>query len=471
MDMSTTTFPENVSKALSDGQLQYAMTETGPRFINKRTKARDALPEFDALRDQARDIKDHVLDHLDIYLERYEAKVKDAGGHVHWADTAEDARAAILAICRNAGAKLVTKGKSMISEEIELNHHLEQNGIEPVETDLGEYLIQLRKERPSHIIAPAVHLTRDQVEADFRKAHTHLDPNRDLTEIPALVEEARAVLRQKYFAADVGVTGANFLVAETGTSIIVTNEGNGDLTQILPKVHIVIASIEKIVPTLEDASTILRVLARSATGQDFSNYTTLSTGPRRAGDPDGPAEYHVVILDNGRSNVLGTEFQDMLRCIRCGACLNHCPVYQAVGGHAYGWVYPGPIGSVVTPALVGIENARHLPNASTFCGRCEEVCPMRIPLPKMLRHWREKEFERHLQPAAMRWGIAAWAWLAKRPALYRKATALAARVLTNQGHGKGRLSKVPLASGWTEYRDFPAPQGKTFHQLWKERRR
>jgi L-lactate dehydrogenase complex protein LldF len=471
MDMSTTTFPENVSKALSDGQLQYAMTETGPRFINKRTKARDALPEFDALRDQARDIKDHVLEHLDIYLERYEAKVKDAGGHVHWADTAEDARAAILAICRKAGAKLVTKGKSMISEEIELNHHLEQNGIEPVETDLGEYLIQLRKERPSHIIAPAVHLTRDQVEADFRKAHTHLDPNRDLTEIPALVEEARAVLRQKYFAADVGVTGANFLVAETGTSIIVTNEGNGDLTQILPKVHIVIASIEKIVPTLEDASTILRVLARSATGQDFSNYTTLSTGPRRAGDPDGPAEYHVVILDNGRSNVLGTEFQDMLRCIRCGACLNHCPVYQAVGGHAYGWVYPGPIGSVVTPALVGIENARHLPNASTFCGRCEEVCPMRIPLPKMLRHWREKEFERHLQPAAMRWGIAAWAWLAKRPALYRKATALAARVLTNQGHGKGRLSKVPLASGWTEYRDFPAPQGKTFHQLWKERRR
>jgi len=470
-DMSTTTFPANVSKALADGQLQYAMTETGPRFIQKRAKARDALPEFDALRDQARDIKDHVLNHLDIYLERYEAKVTESGGHVHWAEDADQARAAILAICRKANAKLVTKGKSMISEEIELNQHLEQNGIEPVETDLGEYLIQLRKERPSHIIAPAVHLTRDQVEADFRKAHTHLDPKRDLTEIPALVEEARSVLRQKYFAADVGVTGANFLIAETGTSIIVTNEGNGDLTQILPKVHIVIASIEKIVPTLEDAATILRVLARSATGQDFSNYTTLSTGPRRAADPDGPVEYHVVILDNGRSNVLGTEFQDMLRCIRCGACLNHCPVYQAVGGHAYGWVYPGPIGSVVTPALVGIENAKHLPNASTFCGRCEEVCPMRIPLPKMLRHWREKEFERHLQPTAMRWGIAAWAWLAKRPSLYRKATALAARVLTNQGHGKGRLSKVPLASGWTEYRDFPAPQGKTFHQLWKERRK
>ncbi len=470
MEATLIDFKGNVARALADGQLQQAMTETGPRFIQKRTMARAALPEFDQLRDQARDIKNHVLDHLDIYLERYEEKVKASGGHVHWAQTAEEARALILGICREAGARSVTKGKSMISEEIDLNAHLEANGITPVETDLGEYLIQLRKERPSHIIAPAVHLTRDQVEADFRKAHTHLDPARDLTEIPALVEEARSVLRQKYFEADVGITGANFLVAETGTSIIVTNEGNGDLTQILPKVHIVIASIEKIVPTLEDAATILRVLARSATGQDFSNYTTLSTGPRRAGDPDGPEAYHVVILDNGRSNVLGTEFQDMLRCIRCGACLNHCPVYNAVGGHAYGWVYPGPIGSVVTPALVGIEKAKHLPNASTFCGRCEEVCPMRIPLPKMLRHWREKEFERHLQPAAMRWGLGLWAFVAKRPKLYRWATAMAARVLTNQGHGKGRLTSLPLASGWTSVRDFPAPQGKTFHQLWKERR-
>ena len=471
MDMSGAAFPDNVSRALADGKLQYAMTETGPRFIQKRAKAREALPEFDQLRDQARDIKDHVLANLDVYLERYEARVRASGGQVHWAETPDEARAAILGICSKVNARLVTKGKSMISEEIDLNQHLAENGITPVETDLGEYIIQLRNERPSHIIAPAVHLTRDQVEADFRKAHTHLDPNRDLTEIPSLVEEARAVLRQKYLAADVGVTGANFLIAETGTSIIVTNEGNGDLTQNLPRVHIVLASIEKIVPTLEDASTILRVLARSATGQDFSNYTTLSTGPRRAGDLDGPDEYHVVILDNGRVNVLGTEFQDMLRCIRCGACLNHCPVYNAIGGHAYGWVYPGPIGAVVTPALIGIENAAHLPNASTFCGRCEEVCPMRIPIPRMLRHWREKEFERHLQPAAMRWGLGLWAWVARRPALYRRATALAARILANQGHGAGRLASVPFASGWTQNRDLPAPQGKTFHQLWKERRR
>ena len=467
---STATFPKNVKGALADTQLQYAMTEMGPRFVERRAKAREALPEFDQLRDQARDIKNHVLDHLDIYLERYEEKVNAAGGHVHWAATADDARAAILGICQRVGAKLVTKGKSMISEEIDLNQHLAENGITPVETDLGEYLIQLRGERPSHIIAPAIHLTRDQVEEDFRRAHTHLDPKRDLTEIPAMVEEARTVLRQKYFEADVGVTGANFLIAETGTSIIVTNEGNGDLTQLLPKVHIVIASIEKIVPTLEDTATILRVLARSATGQDFSNYTTLSTGPRRADDPDGPEEYHVVILDNGRSNVLGTEFQDMLRCIRCGACLNHCPVYQAVGGHAYGWVYPGPIGSVVTPALIGIENAAHLPNASTFCGRCEEVCPMRIPLPRMLRTWREKEFERHLQPSSIRWGLGVWAWFAKRPKLYHAVTGLAARMLHNLGLDKGRLRRLPLASGWTGSRDFPAPQGKTFHQLWKERR-
>ena len=470
MDLGAANFKDNVGKALANDKLQNAMTETGPRFIYKRTKAREALPEFDQLRDQARDIKDHVLDHLDIYLEKYEAKVKATGGHVHWAETPDDARAAVLDICRKANARMVTKGKSMISEEIDLNQHLEANGITPVETDLGEYIIQLRNERPSHIIAPAVHLTRDQVEADFRRVHTHLDPKRDLTEIPALVEEARAVLRQKYLTADVGITGANFLIAETGTSIIVTNEGNGDLTQTLPRVHIVLASIEKLVPTLEDATTILRVLARSATGQDFSNYTTFSTGGRRPGDPDGPVEYHVILLDNGRTNVLGTEFQDMLRCIRCGACLNHCPVYNAVGGHAYGWVYPGPIGSVVTPALIGIENAKHLPNASTFCGRCEEVCPMRIPIPKMLRHWREKEFERHLQPTSMRWGLGLWAWMAKRPKLYRKATALAARVLANQAFGKGRLKKVPLASGWTEFRDMPAPQGKTFHQLWKERR-
>jgi L-lactate dehydrogenase complex protein LldF len=469
MEETAELFPVNAKRALSDVQLQRAMVETGPRFVAKRAQARAALPEFDRLRDISRDIKDHVLANLDVYLEHYERKVIESGGKVHWAETAEEARGLILGICKGASAKLVTKGKSMISEEIELNHALQEQGLKAVETDLGEYLVQLRKERPSHIIAPAIHLTRKEVEADFRRAHDQLPRDRDLSEIPTLVEEARQVLRRTYFEAQVGITGANFLVAETGTSIIVTNEGNGDLTQTLPKIHIVIASIEKIVPTLEDAATILRVLARSATGQDFSNYTTLSTGPRREGDPDGPEEYHVVILDNGRSNVLGSEFQDMLRCIRCGACLNHCPVYQSIGGHAYGWVYPGPIGAVVTPALIGIEKAKHLPNASTFCGRCEEVCPMRIPLPGLMRHWREKEFERHLTPAAVRSGLKLWAFLARRPRLYHLATGAAARLLGAFGRHAGRFSHLPLASGWTVHRDFPAPQGKTFHALWKRR--
>ena len=246
----------------------------------------------------------------------------------------------------------------MIAEEIGLNEYLEENGIAPVETDLGEYIIQLRHEGPSHIIAPAVHLNKDQVEESFRSAHTLLPADRDLSEPTALLNEARGILRERFLAADVGITGANFLVAETGTSVIVTNEGNGDLTQILPRIHIVVASIEKIVPTLNDVSQIMRLLARSATGQDISVYTTFSTGPRRPEDPDGPDEYHVIILDNGRSEMLGSEFREALRCIRCGACMNHCPVYQAVGGHAYGWVYPGPIGAVLDPQLIGVENGR-----------------------------------------------------------------------------------------------------------------
>ena len=390
MQITSPTFKANSVKALADAQLQKALGNVRAGFIDKRKKAVDALPEFEALRDNGKAIKDHALAHLDLYLENYEAQVKAAGGHVHWAQTAEDARNIILDLCESRGVKTVTKGKSMISEEIALNDALEAAGVRPVETDLGEYIIQLRGEHPSHIIAPAVHLNKEQIEADFRRVHTHLPADRELVEHEKLLTEARAVLRAEYFKADLGITGANFLVAETGSSIIVTNEGNGDLTQILPRVHVVIASIEKIVPTLEDAAQILRLLARSATGQDMSVYTTISTGGRREGDPDGPDEYHVVLLDNGRSSMLGTEFQEMLRCIRCGACMNHCPVYHAVGGHAYGWVYPGPMGAVLTPSLIGVDKGGHLPNASTFCGRCESVCPMKIPLPKMMRHWRER---------------------------------------------------------------------------------
>jgi len=451
--------------------LQRALLSLKAGFQDRRAAAVAKLPEWEALRDRGKEIKDHALAHLDFYLETYAAKVEAQGGHVHWARTAADMRDIVLELCRSVGARTVTKGKSMIAEEIALNDFLEANQIVPIETDLGEYIIQLRHEPPSHIIAPAIHLLKEQVADAFRAAHTALDPARNLEEPRTLTDEARQILRPKFLAADVGITGANFLVAETGSSIIVTNEGNGDLTQTLPRVHIVITGIEKIVPTLEDTATLLRLLARSATGQEFSSYTTISTGPRRPGDLDGPEEYHVVLLDNGRSALLGGEFQDMLRCLRCAACLNHCPVYAAVGGHAYGWVYPGPMGAVLTSALVGIGEAGHLPNASTFCGRCESVCPVKIPLPKMMRHWREREFAQHLSPAVYRSGLRLWAWVTRQPPLYHAFVGTAGRVLGWAGRFRGRFRSLPFAAGWTGVRDLPAPEGRSFQSLWAAHQR
>jgi L-lactate dehydrogenase complex protein LldF len=471
MEATSHDFKANARRALGDPNLEAALTILKRDFAGRRSAAVARLPEFEQLRDEGRDIKNHVLAHLDLYLETFERNVTALGGKVHWAADATEARDQVLAICRAAGARTVTKGKSMIAEEIGINEHLEANGITPVETDLGEYIIQLRHETPSHIIAPAIHLIKTQVAETFRAAHTQLDAARPLDEPRQLCDEARQLLRPKFLAADVGITGANFLVAETGSSVIVTNEGNGDLTQNLPRVHIVLTSLEKIVPTLEDLSTLLRLLARSATGQEFSTYTTVSSGPRRPGDSDGPEEYHVVLLDNGRSAMLGTEFQDILRCIRCGACFNHCPVYGAVGGHAYGWVYGGPMGSVLTPQLIGVGEAGNLPNASTFCGRCESVCPMRIPLPKMMRHWREREFERHLQPNLHRAALKLWAFLARNPPLYRIATEIGAALLHWSGRSHGRFRALPLAQGWTKGRDMPAPEGKTFMALWAERQK
>jgi L-lactate dehydrogenase complex protein LldF len=471
MQATSHAFKANAHAALHDRVLQRALLNLKSGFQDRRAHTVAQLPEWETLRERAKEIKNHTLAHLDFYLERYAERVEAQGGVVHWARTGAEMREKVLEICRAVGARTVSKGKSMIAEEVALNDFLEHSGIVPVETDLGEYIIQLRHEPPSHIIAPAVHLTKEQVAESFRAAHTTLDPARPLSEPRELLDEARASLREKFLAADVGITGANFLIAETGSSIIVTNEGNGDLTQLLPKVHIVLASLEKVVPTLEDAASILRLLARSATGQEFSAYTTVSTGPKRPGDRDGPEQYHVILLDNGRSNMVGTEFQDMLRCIRCGACMNHCPVYAAVGGHAYGWVYPGPMGAVLTPTLVGIEEGGHLPNASTFCGRCESVCPMKIPLPKMMRHWRERQFERHLTPSAARYGLALWGFFVRRPVLYLVAARAAAFLLGTAGRRRGRFSKLPLAGGWTGTRDMPAPQGDTFQAQWAARRR
>jgi L-lactate dehydrogenase complex protein LldF len=462
-------FKENARRALLDAKLQRALRVIGGGFVDKRAKARARLPEFDALRRAAEAVKRHTFLHLDLYLEAYEAKVLASGGHVHYAEDAAEARDIVLAICQARGARRITKGKSMVAEEIGLNEHLEAAGLQVIETDLGEYIIQLRGEPPSHIVAPAVHVSRDEVEQDFRRAHPQLPPDRDLTAIRALVNEAREVLREEYIAADIGITGANFLIAETGSSVIVTNEGNGDLTQSLAPVHVVVTSIDKVVPTLEDAFTLIRVLARSATGQEISTYTTVSTGPRRPGDPDGPGEYHVVLLDNGRSQLLAGEFADVLRCIRCGACMNHCPVYQNIGGHAYGWVYPGPIGAVLTPNLLGLAAAGDLPNASSLCGRCAEVCPMGIPLPDLLRRLRARQHAERRQPTVQRYGLALWAFAAKRPRLYNLLAGLAMPLLARLAGRKARLGYLPLAGGWTRHRDLPAPQGRTFTAEWRRR--
>ena len=463
-------FQDSARAALRNPQLARAMTKAKTGFIDRRRAAVEALPEFRSLRRTARDIKEHTLQHLDHYLERFESRVREHGGHVHWASSPAEAREIVIGICRAAGAKRVTKGKSMVAEEIALNGALEGAGFEAIETDLGEYIIQLADEPPSHIIAPAIHKTKDDIADLFHAKHARYGLTERHTEATALVNEARTILREKFQTADVGITGANFLVAETGSSVIVTNEGNGDLTNTLPRVHIVTAGIEKVVPTLDDMSSILRMLARSATGQEAAVYTTLSSGPRRIGDLDGPGEYHVVLLDNGRSQMLGNEFHEMLRCIRCGACMNHCPVYHAVGGHSYGWVYVGPMGSVLTPLMVGLDKARDLPNACSLNGRCQEVCPMEIPLSDLIRKLREREFDERITPPRVRLGLRAWAFVARRPALYRLGTSIGMRILGLLGRFRGRFRWLPFAAGWTGTRDLPAPAGRTFMSAWSKRR-
>lgn len=470
MKPAPATFEANATAALANSALQRALADLPTGLAAARERAKSALPEFEALRRTGRDIKDHALANLDLYLEAFESNARAAGSSVHWAASAAEARDIILDICRTAQARLVAKAKSMVSEEIGLAAHLEASGLQVVETDLGEYVVQLRDEPPSHVIAPAIHVSTTDIEAAFRQHHRHLRSDRELSTPEALVEEARSVLRETFLAADVGITGANFLIAQTGSSILVTNEGNGDLTQSLPKVHIVLASIEKVVPTLEDAWALLRLLARSATGQEIATYTTLTTGPKRPGDPDGPEACHIVLLDNGRSELLGTEFREVLRCIRCGACMNTCPVYGAIGGHAYGSVYPGPIGAVLTPALVGIADAANLPQASTFCGKCEAVCPVEIPLVSLMRRWREAALAQRSSWRA-RAALRVWAFFAKRPRLYHAAARLAVAIFGALGRSRGSLRRVPFASAWTRQRDFPSPQGQTFQRLWARQQR
>ena len=469
METKSLEFKRSAAEALTDQNLQAALNFAKDGFIGKRTKAVAQLPQWQSIREDARQLKNHVLDNLDFYLLAYEANVQANGGHVHWAQTPAEAADIIVGICSEANAKTVSKGKSMVGEEVDLNGALMKAGVTPIETDLGEYIIQLAEEPPSHIIAPAIHKTREQVTELFHEHHQQYGLHERVVDRALLVAEARTVLRQKFLAADVGITGANFLVAETGQHILVTNEGNGDLSSVLPDTQIVIAGIEKVVPNLEDATALLRLLARSATGQHFSNYTSLMNGPKRSGDSDGPQNFHVVLVDNKRTEMLNSEMREMLRCFRCGACLNHCPVYGSVGGHAYGWVYPGPMGSVVTPVMVGIENAPDLAHACTLNGRCAEVCPMSIPLPSLLRTHRQTSFERQLVSRGSRYGLSVWASLASRPRLYRYLTRAVIFALSKLGARRGSFKRLPFAGAWTSSRDLPAPQGSsTFMALYKQ---
>lgn len=469
MKSTSREFKANARRALNDAILQQALLRVGTGFVERRQQALDELPDAEALGERARIIKQHSLDRLDEYLLEFEKNVQAQGGQVHWAETAEQAQALCVDLCRQAGAHSVIKGKTMVGEEIGLNEALESAGLETVETDLGEYIIQLAEEPPSHIIAPAIHKSRRQIIELFDHFHDRSDYPGPLQSVADIVNEARAVLRSKYLEADVGITGANFLIADTGSTVLVTNEGNGDLCSALPDTHIVIAGIEKILPTMDDAALLLRLLARNATGQDITAYTSFFSGARRSDDTDGPKNFHIVLVDNGRSQMLGGEYRDMLRCIRCGACMNHCPVYAAVGGHAYGWVYPGPMGSVLTPLISGLEQSSALPNASTFCGRCEDVCPMSIPLPRLLRQLRNEAHRRHLDSWTARTSLTLWAWLARHPKLYRLITGAGLGLLKHLGRADGRLRRLPLIGGWMQSRDLPTP-GRSFISQWQAHR-
>lgn len=455
--------------------LQRALQKAKPLFVGKRAKGIAALADdgldFETLRSTAENIRNRVLADLDVWLDIFEERATASGSEVLWARDGEEVARLVVDVARRHGVSKAAKSKSMLSEEAQLNEALAAAGIRPVETDLGEYIVQLAGEAPSHIIAPAVHKSIGEVEALFAQAHGRPPVVRTSADIPAMAREAREVLRQHFLTAEMGISGANFLIAESGTAALVTNEGNGRMVTTLPKVHVVITGIEKIVPTLEDFATLMRLLPRSATGQSISNYVSLLTGNRREGDRDGPEKTIFILVDNGRADLLGSAYQDMLRCIRCGACMNHCPVYFSLGGHAYGWVYPGPMGSVLTPLLTGIGNALDLPHASTGCQQCASVCPVRIPLPGLMHRLREEQVARRLRPWSERLVLTIWAWLAGKPAIYRWLMRRTTRYIRWLADETGRVRVFGLLPAWTAGRDLVAPPGKTFHELYAARKR
>ncbi len=457
-------FNRQVTIKLADVRLQEALARLQTRFVEGRKAVISEIHDLQDTRDAAAEIRDRVLNNLEHWLLHFEQQATRRGAIVHWAETGQDVNRIVAEIAASHGVRTAVKSKSMVSEECGLNEALEAAGVKVMETDLGEYILQIAHEAPSHIVAPVVHKNKDEISDLFAKIHQL--PRK--TGIAELCREAREILRPAFLNADMGISGANFLIAETGSALIVTNEGNGRLTTTLPRVHVAITGIEKVVPTLEDVCTLLRLLPRSATGQSITNYVSMLTGVRGEHDQEGPEHFHIILLDNGRSSLLGGEMQEMLRCIRCGACMNHCPVYQNIGGHAYGWVYPGPMGSILTPLLGGLENAPDLPNASTLCGACAVVCPVKIPLPDLLRKLREKQLNAGMKSRQETFMLRAWAWLALHPNIYALSTRIAVRLMQRAaGHDK-LLHNLPGARGWSDGRDFPAPQGKTFRELYRQ---
>jgi len=462
----TTTFSQfrhSATIAIEDIRLQGALDGATSTFINARLRALAELPDSGRLRDHLKTVRSATLAQLARHLETFEARATAAGAQVHWARDAAEAGRIVTGIARRHGVTLATKSKSMATEEIHLNHALIQAGVEPVETDLGEWIIQLAGEPPSHIIAPAIHKTRQQV-ADLFSRQSGQSLSAD--DIPLLTAAARRILRQKFLAAGMGISGANIGVAETGSVVLVTNEGNGRLVTSAPPVHVAVMGIEKVAPTWDDAAAWLALLARSATGQPLSIYTSIVTGPARPGDADGPEEVHVILLDNGRSQLVGTTYEEALQCIRCGACLNVCPVYREAGGHAYGSPYSGPIGAVVTPLLFGLEEYEALPHASSLCGACLEACPVRIDLPRMLLELRADEVEEKILPWTERKLEEAAAFVLARERLLRF-VAGALRLLQRPLVGNGRL-RLPRRLNPAGERQLPALAKKSFREMWED---
>ena len=469
--MSEAEFHRRARGALADAGLQAALSRARGGFVDARRGAIERKGRFDALSARARDAKERALSGLDRLLPEYERALSRNGGQLHWAQDAEAARRRVIDICRRAGVRRALKSKSMACEECDLNAALQRAKIEVRETDLGEYILQLAGERPSHIVAPALHKSRAQVAALF-DARAPRRPQRPASAdgIPELVADARAALRRDFRDADAIVTGANMLVAESGAAVLVTNEGNADLGAALARVHVVVAGIDKLVARWADVNDVLRVLAPSATGQDITAYTSFFFGPRGPGERSGADAFHVVLLDNQRSAALGGPYRDILRCIRCGACMNHCPVYQATGGHAYDSVYPGPLGAVLKPLLEPQRPDYELANASSFCGRCEAVCPVGIPLPGLMRRLRAEQRAEQRASGFGRWALGAWMALSRRPALYRLATGWALSLLV-VARRRGRLRRLPGLSAWTRTRDLPAPARASFQRQWRRKRR